>query len=225
MVKRKYQVGCFIYAMVVGYNTKAIAPGSEPKSWAEFWDLKKFPARRTLPDMATGMPPLEFALIADGVPMDKLYPLDIDRAFKSLSRIRSAVPKYWDTGALSSTMLAENEVAAAGALWSTQRRRGDRPGAPLGIQWNQNMLLVQAYGIPVGAKNAASARKFIDWSSHASRRRAAGSPSTRRSPSTSRSRYAATRRTLIDPATKTPWTRSKGFLQDITWWAANRVSR
>src|SRR6476661_6259549 len=42
VVKRKYQVGSFIYAMVLGYNSKAIAPGSEPKSWAEFWDLKRF---------------------------------------------------------------------------------------------------------------------------------------------------------------------------------------
>ena len=104
--------------------------------------------------MATGMPPLEFALIADGVPMDKLYPLDIDRAFKSMSRIRSAVPKFWDTGALSSTMLADNEVGARRALEHARRRWPIDQGAPIGIQWNQNMLLVQAYGIPVGAKNA-----------------------------------------------------------------------
>src|SRR6185436_15865473 len=105
VVKRKNQIGCFIYAMVLGYNTKAMKPGTEPKTWAEFFDIKKFPQRRTLPDMASGTPSLEFALIADGVPMDKLYPLDIDRAFKSMSRIRSAIPKFWDTGALSSTML------------------------------------------------------------------------------------------------------------------------
>ena len=56
---------------------------SEPKSWAEFWDVKPSRGARTLPDMASGTPSLEFALIADGVPMDKLYPIDIDRAFKS----------------------------------------------------------------------------------------------------------------------------------------------
>ena len=63
-----------------------------------------------LQDMAAGTPNLEFALIADGVPMDKVYPIDIDRAFKSLSRIKSAVPKFWDTGALSSQMLADKEA-------------------------------------------------------------------------------------------------------------------
>ncbi|MGH6624674.1 MAG: extracellular solute-binding protein, partial [Burkholderiaceae bacterium] len=94
VVKRKFQVGSFIYAMVLGYNTKAVAAGTEPKSWAEFWDIKKWPGRRTLPDMASGTPSLEFSLLADGVPMDKLYPLDIDRAFKSMSRIRSTIPKF-----------------------------------------------------------------------------------------------------------------------------------
>ncbi|MBK8741400.1 MAG: ABC transporter substrate-binding protein [Betaproteobacteria bacterium] len=219
VVKRKYQVGCFIYAMVLGYNTKAIKPGSEPKSWAEFWDLKKFPGRRTLPDMASGTPSLEFALIADGVPMDKLYPLDIDRAFKSMSRIRSAIPKFWDTGALSSTMLADNEVAM-GAIWSTRAAVAIDQGAPLGIMWNQNALLAQAYGIPVGAKNLANAKKFIDWSS-TPEAQARWLAKYKAIPVNTKA-YGATSKDLMDPATGTPWTRSKGFLLDINWWADNR---
>jgi putative spermidine/putrescine transport system substrate-binding protein len=219
VVKRKYQVGCFIYAMVLGFNTKAIPAGTEPKSWAEFWDLKKFPARRTLPDMASGTPSLEFALIADGVPMDKLYPLDIDRAFKSMSRIRSAIPKFWDTGALSSTMLADNEVSM-GAIWSTRAAVAIDQGVPLGIQWNQNALLAQAYGIPVGARNLANAKKFIDWSS-TPEAQARWLAKYKAIPVNTKA-YGATSKDLIDPATKTPWTRSKGFLLDINWWAQNR---
>jgi len=219
VIKRKYQLGCFIYAMVMGFNTKAIPVGTEPKSWAEFWDLKKFPGRRTLPDMSSGMPSLEFALIADGVPINKLYPMDLDRAFKSLSRIRSAIPKFWDTGALSATMLAENEVSM-GALWSSRAAAVMDQGAPLGIQWNQNMLLVQAYGIPVGAKNLANAKKFIDYSSSAESQ-ARWMAKYKVIPVNTKA-YGATSRDLIDPATKTPWTSSKGFLLDINWWADNR---
>ena len=40
-----------------------------------------------------------------GVPMDKIYPVALDRAFRSLSRIRAAIPKFWDTGALSAGCL------------------------------------------------------------------------------------------------------------------------
>ena len=219
VVRRKYFVGCFVYAMVLGFNSKAIAPGSEPKSWAEFWDLKRFPQRRTLPDMASGTPSLEFALIADGVPMDKLYPLDIDRAFKSMSKIRSAIPKFWDTGALSSTMMVDNEVAM-GAIWSTRAAVAQDQGAPLGIQWNQNAMLVQSYGIPVGAKNLANAKKFIDWSS-TPEAQARWLAKYKAIPVNTRA-YNATSKDLMDPATKQPWTRSKGFVLDINWWADNR---
>ncbi|MBK9607196.1 MAG: hypothetical protein IPO58_12545 [Betaproteobacteria bacterium] len=34
--------------------------------------------------------------------------------------------------------------------------------------------------------------------------------------------YGATSKDLMDLATGTPWTRSKGFLLDINWWADNR---
>ena len=99
--------GLCLYATVLGYNTETFPEGKQPKGWAEFWDAAKFPGARMLADMASGSPNLEFALIADGVPMDKVFPIDIDRAFKSLSRIKPYIKKFWDTGALSAQMLAD----------------------------------------------------------------------------------------------------------------------
>ena len=136
-VRLKYQVGSFVYAFVLGFNTTAYPVGKEPKSWAEFWDIKAFPGTRTLADMASGAPNLEIALIADGVPMDKVYPIDIERAFRSLSRIKPAVPKFWDTGALSAQMLADKE-AVMGVIWNTRVQVAADGGAPLAAQWNQN---------------------------------------------------------------------------------------
>src|SRR5215469_4264217 len=75
-------VGMALYATVLGYNKNTFPNNSQPKGWAEFWDAQKFPGARMLEDMAGGTPNLEFALIADGVPKDKIFPIDIDRAFK-----------------------------------------------------------------------------------------------------------------------------------------------
>ncbi|ODV43375.1 hypothetical protein AWV79_17990 [Cupriavidus sp. UYMMa02A] len=50
-------------------------------------------------DQKAGGAELEFALLADGVPKDKLYPIDVQRALKSLDRIKKNVVKWWDTGA------------------------------------------------------------------------------------------------------------------------------
>src|SRR6202453_1691764 len=36
-VRTTYQVGSFVYAFVLGFNTSVFAPGKEPKNWVEFW--------------------------------------------------------------------------------------------------------------------------------------------------------------------------------------------
>ena len=65
-------VGFYTYSTVMAYNKEVYSDGKQPKSWAEFWDVGKFPGSRMLADMGSGQPNLEFALIADGVPMDKV---------------------------------------------------------------------------------------------------------------------------------------------------------
>ena len=219
-LRRKTQVASFLYAMVMGCHTAAYPKGKEPKSWAEFFDIKAFPGPRTMSDMASGAVDLEFALIADGVPMNKLYPLDIDRAFKSLSRVRPAVTKFWDTGALSAQMLADKEVVMA-AIWSTRLGVAIDKGAPLIAQWNQNMILAQAYGIPVGSRNVEGAKKFIDFSLSPEIQGAWMKPY--KAVPVNKKAYGATAPELLDPDTKVPWTTSKGFLRDIKWWAENRT--
>src|SRR5438309_6091061 len=64
---------------VTGVQTCALPifpAGKRPTTWAEFWDAKKFPGPRTLRAGVYGTGAYEEALLADGVPMDKLYPMD-----------------------------------------------------------------------------------------------------------------------------------------------------
>ncbi|MFO1267769.1 MAG: extracellular solute-binding protein [Rubrivivax sp.] len=61
-------------------------------------------------------------------------------------------------------MLTNGEVVM-GSLWSTRVHAAMAEGAPLGIAWNQNAILVQSYGIPAGTKNVEAARKYIDYAS------------------------------------------------------------
>ena len=215
-----YQVGSFVYAFVLTYNSGVFPVGKEPKSWVEFWDTKAFPGPRTMAGMESGAPNLEAALMADGVPVDKIYPIDLDRAFKSLSRIKPSIIKFWDSGALSAQMMADKE-AVLGVLWNTRVQAAADGGAQLGIQWNQNQILAQAYGIPKGSKNEGDALRFIDYSlSPEVQSRWLGAykaiPVNKRS-------YGSTAKALIDPQTNTPWTVSKGFMTDIRWWSQNRA--
>lgn len=78
------------------------------KTFKDLWDVKNFPGRRTL--RARAPETFEMALIADGVSPDKLYPLDLDRAFKSLDRIKPEVRKWYEQTAQGVSLLQTNEV-------------------------------------------------------------------------------------------------------------------
>jgi len=212
-------VASYLLAFVMTYNTASFPKGKEPKSWADFWDLQGYPGARTMAGMGTGTPNLEFALLADGVAPDKLYPLDIPRALKSLSKIKASIPKFWDTGALSAQMMADKE-AVLGSLWNTRVQGAIDAGAPLAIQWNQNLVMAQAYGIAKGSPKVDLANKFIDYSLSPEVQvrwltEYQGIPANMKA-------YPSTVKSLLDPDTKTPWTKSKGIPMDNGWWAANR---
>jgi len=58
---------------------------------------------------------LEFALMADGIAPEKLYPLDVDRAFRKLDQIKPHISVWWTTGAQSAQVLIDKEVVLATA--------------------------------------------------------------------------------------------------------------
>ncbi len=119
--------------------------GAKPMtSWADFWNVKDFPGKRALPDYPGYTLPL--ALLADGVKPENLYPLDIERAFKSLNKIKNDVAVWWKAGAQSPQLLEDKEVQYA-ASWS-----GRIVGNPnLEYTYKQGFLQVSYFAVPKGA--------------------------------------------------------------------------
>jgi putative spermidine/putrescine transport system substrate-binding protein len=217
-LRTKFSLASSTYATVIGYDVNAFAGTKAPKSWAEFWDVKAFPGRRALGGLEANAGDLEMALLADGVAMDKLYPLDLDRAFKSLTRIRPDIVKFWESGAMSTQMLTDREVVLT-SIWSSRLSLALDKGAPLAANWNQCRVEIQSYGILKGAKNMVGAKKFVDYASSADmQKRIVQKMGV--VPSNDKARSAMPK-WLIDPATNTPWTVSRGFIMDADYWAQN----
>jgi putative spermidine/putrescine transport system substrate-binding protein len=218
--RSKMEVGTNLYSTVLGYNKETYPTGKQPGNWEQFWDAKAFPGSRMLADMASGTPNLEFALIADGVPMDKLFPLDIDRAFKSMSRVKPYIKKFWDTGALSAQMMADKDVVL-GSIWNGRLQAIAAKGAPLAIEWNQHMLQIQAYGIFKDGPNPKEAQLFLDF---------AMSPKPNSGPGLELNYGPINRKSfdLLPAATVanlpgSPENLKRSFLQDVRWWDENRA--
>ena len=152
-----HAVGSFYYSFVIGYNKDKLG-GKEPKSWADVFDTKAFPGKRTFYKWsAPGV--LEIALLADGVAPDKLYPLDLDRAFKKLDTIKKDIV-WWSGGAQSQQLLASGE-APVGQFWNGRIYALQKSGAKVGISWDQNLTAADMLVVPKGSKNKASAMKFL----------------------------------------------------------------
>ena len=64
-----YSVSYEFYSSVLAYSQETF-PKDAPNSWADFWDVQKFPGRRALRNHPFAT--LEAALMADGVAPDKL---------------------------------------------------------------------------------------------------------------------------------------------------------
>jgi putative spermidine/putrescine transport system substrate-binding protein len=147
------------YSTIMAYRTVKYSKENHPRNWAEFWDVTKFPGGRSFRDNPVDN--LEFALMADGVPKDKIYPIDLDRAFKSLDRIKPHITVWWTVGAQPPQLLYDGEVEFATA-WNGRITTIKREGAPVDIEWNQGLLKVSRYGIPKGAKHKDNAMKMFN---------------------------------------------------------------
>ncbi len=160
-VRRPFAVGAMFLATVLVYN-KAVFANEHPRSWADFWNVKRFPGPRSLPDIKSGFVELEFALLADGVAPEKLYPLDVDRALRSLARIRRNVVAFWETGTEAMQHM-ERGNAVIGALWNGRAQELVDRGAPVAIEWNQAKRHNVMWCVHKGAPNRANAQRFLDF--------------------------------------------------------------
>jgi len=140
----KYGVVNYMFSSVLAWDTAAVKTTPSP---ADFFDLKKFPGKRMIRKDSQGM--MELALIADGVAIDKLYPLDQDRALKKIASIKDDL-LYWTTGAQSQDLLRSGE-AVMGWLWNTRANllKEDTKGR---IDWSYNGGLLQPglWAVPKG---------------------------------------------------------------------------
>lgn len=110
-----YQKGVvnYMFSTVMAWDTSKIK--TEP-TLADFFDTKKYPGRRMMRKNSQAM--LEMALLADGVPKDKLYPLDVKRAFAKIATIKKDL-LFWSSGSDSQSLLRDGECVM-GMLWHTR---------------------------------------------------------------------------------------------------------
>ncbi len=150
------------YSTLIAYNERAF-PGEKPLSIRDFFDIENFPGKRAIQKKPSEI--LEWALIAEGVPIDQVYDLlsterGLRLAFRRLDSIRDELI-WWDNPKQPAELLNSGKAVMAsgfnGRFFDAQVQ-----GAPITMLWDAQIVDWNVWVIP-NTKNQSDelAHQFI----------------------------------------------------------------
>ncbi len=208
--KHEYGFGYQYYSTIMAWR-KGV---KEPKTLVEFFDTKAFPGKRTLPDYPENI--LPFAAQAGGVPIDKVFPLDVDLAFRKLNEIKKDVAVWWKAGAQPPQLLKDNEVQYAIA-WS-----GRVVGDPaIGVNFAGGKANLSYFSVVKGAKadDKAAAWKLMHEMSLSENQAKAAAVISYTGPSPDLDALLPKDKLWQFPTSKQ--NKEIQYFEDAKWWAEN----
>ena len=126
-----YCAGADIFSVVAAYNTDTYGEGNGPKTWADFYDVEKFPGTRAIRNK-----------------VDKIR------------SIKPHIAVWWSSGAQHAQLMKDGEVDMTTG-WNGRFDVAKEDGAKVAYDWRSGIMDWEGYGIPKGAKNKDLAMKYI----------------------------------------------------------------
>ena len=152
---------------VIAYNADKFA-ANPPKTAKDFFDVARFPGPRAL--RARPQYTLEFALLADGVPVPDLYKVlgteeGLARAFRKLDTIKPHVKVWFTPWAEAIQLLVDGEVVMTmnGNARVTAAVQKDKKN--LVIIWDNQGYDYDYWALVKGGKNVDNAMKLVAFAS------------------------------------------------------------
>ena len=158
-----HYIGFINFTKVLAYR-KDVYGDNGPKSWADFWNVKKFPGKRGMHGKVNYN--LEAALMADGVPMDQIYTTlatkkGKERAWAKLKEIIPHVTVWYRGGSQSAQLLRDGEVDMIHMGHNRVESVIDS-GIDVGYVFDNGTMDVDCLLVPKGAPNKDNAMRLIN---------------------------------------------------------------
>lgn len=157
-------VGVIFWSTIFAYNSDVFGEDG-PSTVADLFDLEAFPGPRAF--RKRPQVNMEWALIADGVPMDEVYAVlatteGQDRAFAKLDEIRDSIV-WFDSWSQAPQLLNDGGAVIA---QSANGRIFDAivsDGRPFEIVWDGQVFDLDVWSIVRGSQNMELALEFIKF--------------------------------------------------------------
>lgn len=147
----------YIFCGGIAWNTMGNA-AKRPQTFAQLWDTGAFPGRRGFRNRISET--LEVALLADGVAPKDLYPLDVERGFKALERIKPHVRKWFEQTPQMVTLIQSSEIDFIYA-YPNRIRAAVQTGVPLAFSFEQNVNAFNYMSVLKGSKRKKAAMEYL----------------------------------------------------------------
>jgi putative spermidine/putrescine transport system substrate-binding protein len=219
--KEPYGVKFSLFLFVMGWDKRVIPNDRAPKTLVDFWDTAKYPGKRSLYSNPSDGSVLEFALLADGVPIDKLYPLDIDRALRSLERLGRGNIIWHSTNAEPVQQLTSGAVPLATAF-NGRLIAANRAGGQIGFTANQSSVSGNPYCVIASSAKQKQAFQFLNYLFTNAQADAEYMKLTNYAIPNTKA-LALVPQDILDILPTSPALKDKVFIKDDKWWADNLV--
>jgi putative spermidine/putrescine transport system substrate-binding protein len=217
--KEEYGIKFSLYLFVMCWDQKKIPDDKAPKTWSEFWDTKRYPGKRSLDANISDGSTLELALLADGAPLDKLFPLDVERALRSLDKLGRDNIIWYNANQEPIQQLTSGAVTLAAAFHG-RVMLANRAGAGLGFTPDYAGVSGNYYCVSSASANKKEAMQFLNFmltnipgDVEYMKATAYAIPNTAALPQLPKE--------IADILPTNPALQNKVFIKSDSWWAAN----
>ncbi|MCY3701842.1 MAG: ABC transporter substrate-binding protein [Rhodospirillales bacterium] len=155
-------VGNIVWAVIYAYNTETVIGGT-PSTIEDFFDVTTFPGQRAL--RRRPQVNLEWALIADGVPRDRVYQVLATaagqaRAFAKLDTIKDHVVWY-ESWSQAPQLLNDGGAVLVQSANGRIYKDIEDYDRPFVIVWDGNVFDLDVWSVVKGTPNRERAFEFV----------------------------------------------------------------
>ncbi len=150
------------YLQGIYYDTSVYSGAEKPSGCRDFFDVERFPGKRSTGGVAIPNALMECALIADGVSRTELYPLDVERAINKIETIKDDLI-FWNSSAQSQEMMVNGEAAMFLAYNGRAYGAIVEQSAPYAPAYGDAFGFSDGLAVPKGAANVEQAMQLINF--------------------------------------------------------------
>lgn len=153
-----YAMPYYTYPGVIGWDPKKHPEGKRPLTFADLFNAEKFPGSRGLRTRISET--LDIALLGDGVDPAKLYPLDVDRGFAVLERIKPHVKKWIEATPETITLVQRGEIDFS-YTYTGRVKQAQADGISIDCSLAQTINAANYAAVPKGSTRKDNAMKLL----------------------------------------------------------------